>query len=311
VTRLPPDSQTTPSPLTLIPSPARGEGGSRASCASPHSHVPVQQSEPSALRATSFTRPPLRELQQALAAAVYEDDAAVLAYVSEEIFPAARHVQIYRRNTFANLTDALAADYPVVQRLVGEGFFDYAADGYIRHRPPRSGNLHDFGGAFAAFLAEFAPAQSLAYLPDVARLERARQEAYHAADAVPLTAEALAAVPADKYGTLTLSLHPSVRMLASKYPVLAIWKANQPDAQNEITVNLDQGSDRVLVSRPGSIVTMTPLTPGDYELLRAFAESKSLMAANDIAIDADANFDLAQSLHRHIQSGAIAGFRIE
>src|SRR5258706_6387007 len=89
VTRLPPDSQTTPSPLTLIPSPARGEGG-----------------EPSALRATSFTRPSLRELQQAFAAAVYDDDAALLAHVSDGIFPAARHIQIYRRNTFANLTDA-------------------------------------------------------------------------------------------------------------------------------------------------------------------------------------------------------------
>jgi hypothetical protein len=41
---------------TSVSPPARGEGRSRASCAPRHSHVPVQQSEPSALRAITFTR---------------------------------------------------------------------------------------------------------------------------------------------------------------------------------------------------------------------------------------------------------------
>jgi len=255
--------------------------------------------------------PSLRELQQAFAAAVYDDDAALLAHVSDGIFPAARHVQIYRRNTFANLTDALAADYPVVRRLVGDGFFDYAADGYIRRHPPGSGNLHDFGAAFAEFLVEFPPARSLAYLPDVARLEWARQEAYHAAGATPLGVDALAIVPPKKYDALIFELHPSVRMLVSGYPVLAIWEANQPGVQGETTVNLDQGSEHVLVARCGLSVTMAPLGPDEYELLRAFTESKSLVAANDAAVNAGANFDLMRALHRHLQSGAIIGFRFE
>ena len=134
------------------------------------------------MRATSFTRLPLRELQQAFAAAVLDNQPAVLAHVRDGIFPAARHVQVYRNNTFANLTDALAACYPVVRRLVGAGFFDYAADAYIRHHPPASGNLHDFGAELADFIAAFPPAQSLAYLPEVARLEWAWQQSYHAAD---------------------------------------------------------------------------------------------------------------------------------
>jgi hypothetical protein len=255
--------------------------------------------------------PSLRDLQQAFAAAVYADDAAVLAHVSDGIFPAARHIQIYRRNTFATLTDALAADYPVVRRLVGDGFFDYAADGYVRRHPPGSGNLHDFGGAFPEFLAAFPPAQSLAYLPDVARLEWARQEAYHAADVASLDVDALAAVPPEKYSALIFELHPSVRVLASAYPVLAIWRVNQPDAQGETTVNLDQGSEHVLVSRSGLVVTMAPLGSGEYELLRALAASTPLVAASDAAINADANFDLMRSLHRYVQSGTITGFRFE
>ena len=109
--------------------------------------------------------------------------------------PAARYLQVYRNNVFESLVGALKAVYPVVERLVGTGFFAYAADGYIRRHPPTSGNLHDFGGDFAGFLAGFEPARELTLLPDIARLEWAWHRAFHAADQAPLALERLAAVP--------------------------------------------------------------------------------------------------------------------
>ena len=51
----------------------------------------------------------------------------------------------------------------------------------------------DYGGDFADFVEGFAPAASVPYLAAVARLERARVQAYHAADSQPLTADQLAA----------------------------------------------------------------------------------------------------------------------
>src|SRR6185436_9928463 len=80
--------------------------------------------------------------------------------------------------------DALAAVYPVVQRLLGQGFFEYACDAFIRRHPPRSGNLHDFGAEFAEFLAGFEAASTLTYLPDTARLEWSWHVAFHAADQI-------------------------------------------------------------------------------------------------------------------------------
>lgn len=252
--------------------------------------------------------PSLRELQRAFADGVWNDAPAVLAHIRDGAFSAARHLQVYRHNTFANLSDALAADFPVVRRLVGEGFFAYAADGYIRRHPPRSGNLHDFGKEFADFLAAFPAARTLPYLPDVARLECAWQEAYHAADAAPLPLDALAAVAPAQYGSLAFRLHPSARLLASGYPVLRIWQVNQPDFGGNPTVDLAEGAVRLLVVRRGLDVEIEPLTAGEYAWLAVLAAGRPLAAATETALAASADFDVAKAMQRHVRSATLVGF---
>ena len=254
--------------------------------------------------------PSLRELEQAFASAILDDAPSVIRHVNDGTFPAARHLQVYRHNTFANLTDALAAVYPVVRRLVGEPFFEQSADGFIRRHPPRSGNLHDFGATFADFLTAFPGADNLAYLPDVARLEWACHQAFHAAEAAPLALDALGAVPPDSYGALVFQLHPSSRLLASAYPMLRIWQVNQPGFDGDPTVNLDQGAERLLVVRAGITVEIEKLDAGEYTLLSAFSASRTLAAASDEAHAADARFDLMITLSRHVQSGALVGFQL-
>jgi hypothetical protein len=254
--------------------------------------------------------PSLRELQQAFADAVLHDAAAVLTHVRDGVFPAARHLQVYRNNCFANLTDALAACYPVVRRLVGDDFFDYTADGYIRQHPPASGNLHDFGAAFPAYLAALASAQSLPYLPDVARLEWAWQRAYHAADAPVLAAEALAAVKPDDYEKLVFQLHPSAQLFDSRYPCLRIWQVNQADYQGDPKVDLDQGAEHLLVVRRRFDIEIEPLGKGEHALLKAFEQGKPLATANELAIAADADFDLASVLNRHVVAVTVTNFTL-
>jgi hypothetical protein len=254
--------------------------------------------------------PSLRELQQAFAGAVLQDTAAVLTHVRDGVFPAARHLQVYRNNCFANLTDALAACYPVVRRLVGDHYFDYAADGYIHKHPPTSGNLHDFGAAFPAYVAELASAQSLPYLPEVAQLEWAWQRAYHAADAPALSAEALTAVEPDDYGKLVFQLHPSAQLFDSPYPCLRIWQVNQADYEGDASVNLDQGAQRLLVVRRGIDIEIESLGKGEYALLQAFAQGQPLAIANELAIAAETDFDLAPVLNRHVAAVTITNFTL-
>src|SRR4030067_705372 len=116
--------------------------------------------------------PTLGDLQRAFAWGVC--DAAGERFPGEARhgrFGGARLFQVYRNNVFLSLTGALAAVYPVVRRLVGEGFFDYLADSFIRAHRPGSGNLHDFGVELAEFLAGFPACAPHPYLADVARPE--------------------------------------------------------------------------------------------------------------------------------------------
>ena len=107
---------------------------------------------------------------------------------------------VHRNNVTVSLVAALAARFPVVERLVGEEFFRAMARAYVKREPPRSPVLLHYGATFPGFIEEFEPARTLAYLGDVARLELARGRAYHAADATPVGTEAFAACRASSLG---------------------------------------------------------------------------------------------------------------
>lgn len=250
----------------------------------------------------------LPELQAAFAAGILGESAVAMAAIAPGRFAPDQHLQIYRNNIFESLTGALTAVYPVIERLVGTGFFRFAADNYIRLHPPRSGNLHDFGMHYADFLAGFAPAAGLPYLPDVARLEWAWHEAFHAADAAALDARRLADVAAEQQGDLRFTLHPSARLLDSPYPLLNIWQANQDDAAEQI-IDLTQGGAPLLVIRRGLRVEIDTLTPGEHALLRALAQDATLETACDAAFAVEAAFDLAVALQRGIHGGTLVALR--
>src|SRR3546814_3289038 len=108
---------------------------------------------------------------------------------------------------------------------------DWSSDGCssdLRAHPPTVPQLLHYGDRFADFLAGFKPVRALLYLPDVARLEWARHEAYFAGHADPLDPAALAGMPPERYLELALDLHPAVRLVTSWYPIDRIWEANQP-----------------------------------------------------------------------------------
>ena len=100
--------------------------------------------------------PTLRELELAFVRGMFDatDVAAENFVCANGMTPAAR-LAIYRNNIVHNYREALRDVYPVVERLVGEDFFRFAADHYIPCHPSCQGNLHGFGGEFAAFSSNF------------------------------------------------------------------------------------------------------------------------------------------------------------
>lgn len=230
----------------------------------------------------------------------------------EELFaasgPVAGGIEVYRRTVLANLRGALAATYPVVQRLVGPSFFQEAADRFAHAHPSSSGDLNAYGARFPEFLAGYEHATVLPCLPDVARLEWACHESFLAADASALDLASLAAVPEERHGKIEFRLHPTVRLLASPHPVAAIWEANQPGRDG--TPRRAEGVDRVLVHREAFAVNVTSLDPCEWDFLSALARGESLRAAGDAVEKAHRERVLGSSFARFVAEGVIAGFAL-
>ena len=223
-----------------------------------------------------------------------------------EAAPARPGVAIYRRTVLANLHNALAATYPVVRRLVGNAFFREAAERFARAVPSASGDLNLYGEGFADFLARYPFARELAYLPDVAHLEWACHESFHAAEAAPLDVAALARVPAELHGAIRLVPSPCVRLVASSHPVLSLWEANQPGRDG--TPESTSGAEHVLVSRIGGEVRPERITREEWHCVRALSAGLTLEESLDAAGAHAGGEFLAPLLARLAARGALADF---
>lgn len=253
----------------------------------------------------------LRELQAAFAAAVTTQgmDAIAPSIVANGM-DSAQRLAVYRNNRHHNLREALRAVYPVIERLVGTPFFDYAADGYIGACASISGDIHRYGDAFPAFLSGFRPAAPLAYLPDTARLEWAMHEAFHAAEHAPLALDRLGRLPQADYGRLGFMLHPACRLLSSPFPVHAIWAWNQPDAARDGELDIAGGGACLLVRRSGHAVELLPLEAAEFLMLKALSDGQPIDAAFESAAQAKPGFALAPFILRHVGMRTLVDFRI-
>ncbi len=256
--------------------------------------------------------PSLHELQRAFSAATVLGDPAALAslgIVSGALRAEAR-VDIYRGNVLGNYRKALAATYPMIKRLVGAPFFDAASDHFVRGHPSTRGDINRYGADFAAFLVEYPPARALKYLPDVARLEWAVDQAAIARDAPPFDLQALGGVPAELHGDLRFSLNPSATLVVSEYPLLHIWQANQADVETDEHIDLDEGGDTLLVlRRDADGIVIERLPPSDHLLLALLKADRTLGQATSECAASFPEFDLAAALQRYVAGRAIVAFR--
>ena len=203
----------------------------------------------------------------------------------------------------------MRARYPVIERLVGEDFFEAAAGHFIEAHPPRSPVLIDYGEGFSAFLESFEPAGALPYLADVARLEWLRHRAYHAADRKALRPSDLARTPSDRVFALTFEFHPSAALIVSPYPIVSIWETNAHDAETR-PIGPDLAGEAALVVRPDYDVRVVRLDEAEHAFTAALAEGATLgEAAGKARLRRGFDgFNLTPALAKLITAGAFCSF---
>lgn len=212
---------------------------------------------------------------------------------------------VYRNNVHVSLVDALAAVYPALARLLGMDYFQALAREYVGQTLPDTPVMSRYGATFPEFVAQFPPLARWPYLGDVARIERAWQQAYHAADAEPLGPELLAEFGAQDPATLRLQLHPSAQVVESVWPALTIWM-NQHTTGVTRPVVWDGPGEAVLVCRPALEVLTQPLPLGSAALLQALRERHSLAEAAQRGYAAcPEHFDLSSALQVILAHGVV------
>jgi hypothetical protein len=237
--------------------------------------------------------PALPDLQRSFVDAIVTGDASGLAgaVIGNGLTPAQR-IQVYRNNTFITLTEALAATYPAIVRLVDRSFFNYAAAQYIPGNLPDRPCLFEYGGNFGAFLAGFAPVADYPFLPDVARLEWAVNAAWNAPAHRNLMFEALAEAATGAGEALRLSL--DALYLASDWNVDELWQANRVDTGMDATPAA--ATVRLQIRRGGPGVLVERLDPAAWALRHDLARGETLGRAAAAAFAETPDFDLGAAL---------------
>ncbi|HKN28092.1 MAG TPA: DNA-binding domain-containing protein [Roseiarcus sp.] len=191
--------------------------------------------------------------------------------------PDARRFAVYRNNVAVGLIGALEARYPVVRRMLGLDAFRAIARAFIEAHKPRSPVLIAYGETFPAFIEAHGRDLALRRLADVARLENAWVEAYHAEDAPAAALADLAALDAEAVPNARVALHPAARLLSLATPAASIWASCQDGG--EPVPPPERGED-VLVARPDADVSVRILPPAGYVFAKHLQEGARLAEAS-------------------------------
>jgi len=175
-------------------------------------------------------------------------DPALLAAVapSPTLDPDGR-LDVYADAYFWRLHGVLRDDYPKVAAVLGRDAFETVACGYLAAHPSDNPSARHFGRHLAAFLdgrADVAP-----FLPDLARLEWARVDAFDAPDAPALTVADLRTIAPEDWPGLRFVAQPSLIVLRSGWPIHTVWTSPEgtPFAPAETVVRVWRAPDwRVL-----------------------------------------------------------------
>jgi len=245
----------------------------------------------------------LPELQQALTAFILDRDRPAVGNHFTSPLLSFEDVLTLHRNTYREtLSEALAANFPAVVALIGPDGFEALALRFSIAWPPASPVLSEYGAAFPDFLASQAILGDIPYIGDVARLEWAWNQAFHAPDAMALTPQALGQA-LENGETVDLHFHPSARLLASSPPVLAIWRWARRSDPNSAPPTAAAGGEHLLVLRPADEVLVRALDVGAFALLTALQAGRPLETALTAAAQVSPDFSPEGSLGALVAMG--------
>lgn len=194
---------------------------------------------------------------------------------SNQRLSASERVAIYANAYFYRLLDVLKEDFSCTYMVLGEVDFHNLITGYLIEYPPSEPSILYAGRHLSHYLAEFrtrhrAPCVKMPFLVDLARLEHACIEVFHAADAEALDQLALRRIPPESWPFLKIRLHPAAQIFDIEWRVDALMSAIK---QGQPWDSPEHASATILVWKKDWQVHYRALEAGESAGLRTTADS--------------------------------------
>lgn len=212
---------------------------------------------------------------------------------------------VYRHAYRARLQECLRDDFPALASLLGDTGFAAVADAVITAHLPRDATLNLYGRQVPLWLRRHSTEVAVGRLAwDLARLEWALVEAIHAPLAPVITPQDLATVPADGWDGVVLEAAPSLRRIASRWPIDVCYR--QHLRGEVVTVPAVDPGTTVVLRGPNGLARHV-LAPREGRLLGLLVRGRSLGAA--VAACPLAPAELDQAFRRFIANGFFTRIR--
>jgi hypothetical protein len=208
---------------------------------------------------------------------------------------------VYRSGYLARLTEQLGETYQAVWRVVGDESFLALAEAYIAGHASTSYNLSDYGRSFAEFLEGRGETMDPPFLPELARLELAFHDLFHAEAHEAVDAAALASI-GDLSG-VRLRFGRAVRLLDCRRAVYDLFRHRHDDEAPDLETERPQ---RVLMYRKGGDVLARELDSATFAALEALSSGRTVDEALEKAVETDGSFGAA-GVSRLFETIALCG----
>jgi hypothetical protein len=242
--------------------------------------------------------------------AAVSNQAERIVKASGRLSPVER-LEIYREQFWLRHTSSLVEDFPGVSGILGQAAWATLIESYLEAHPPSSFTLRDLGLRFPEYIESQSALEHHRLCCDMARLELAYLEIFDAADAPPISPEALAGISDDGWQRVRIAFHPALRLLKTEYPVAPLRRQlieAQSNAENVLLPARDPHCQ--LLFRRDLSLFHEPISRGAYALLSALTRRVPLLPACEqaqVEVPSEAA-SIAESVASWFQSWAARGF---
>lgn len=207
--------------------------------------------------------------------------------------------RVYANNAYHGLVSALDDTYPAVRAALGADAFQRLAIGFVHASGPGHRGLTAFAEGFPEFLrAGGVPVPGA--VADLAALERAWLQAYHAEDAPALALGDLARLDQASLLRAVFRPHPATRVVATRYAADRLLAAHKNGATLPPLGSIPRRGALVGFFRPDADIAFTVLDPASASIV----SDPGGLTFPDLAAAFRSEADALASLTRLIAVGA-------